>query len=52
MHFYLSFGDSGLEATPENPADWGGWSYFVYTFLPRYSKFTREELLVSQCVCL
>ncbi|QSJ17845.1 hypothetical protein JYQ62_02960 [Nostoc sp. UHCC 0702] len=45
MHFYLSFGDRGLQSTPKNPADWGGWSYFVYTFLPRYSKFTREELL-------
>ncbi|AFY45725.1 DUF4007 family protein [Nostoc sp. PCC 7107] len=45
MHFYLSFGDRGLKTTPENPADWGGWSYFVYTFLPRYHKFTKEELL-------
>ncbi|MEH2246239.1 DUF4007 family protein [Nostoc sp.] len=45
MHFYLSFGDRGLKPTPENPADWGGWSYFIYTFLPRYSKFTSEELL-------
>jgi hypothetical protein len=45
MHFYLSFGDHGLQATPENSADWGGWSYFIYTFLPRYSKFTKEELL-------
>ncbi|WP_292798929.1 hypothetical protein [Nostoc sp. NMS7] len=45
MHFYLSFGDKGLQQTPENPADWGGWSYFIYKFLPRYSKFTSEELL-------
>ncbi|MEH2049460.1 DUF4007 family protein [Nostoc sp.] len=45
MHFYLSFGDKGLQQTPENPVDWGGWPYFVYTFLPRYSKFTSEELL-------
>ncbi|MEH2192588.1 MAG: DUF4007 family protein [Nostoc sp.] len=45
MHFYLSFGDRGLKPTPENPADWGGWSYFIYTFLPRYNKFTSEELL-------
>ncbi|BAY08114.1 hypothetical protein [Calothrix sp. NIES-2098] len=45
MHFYLSFGDRGLQITPENPADWGAWAYFVYTFLPRYPKFTKEELL-------
>ncbi|MEH2414248.1 DUF4007 family protein [Nostoc sp.] len=45
MHFYLSFGDKGLQQTPENPANWGGWSYFIYKFLPRYSKFTSEELL-------
>lgn len=45
MHFYLSFGDRGLQPTPENPADWGVWTYFVYTFLPRYPKFTKEELL-------
>ncbi|MBD0264204.1 MAG: DUF4007 family protein [Tolypothrix sp. Co-bin9] len=45
MHFYLSFGDRGLQPTPENPVDWGGWSYFIYTFLPRYSNFTTEELL-------
>ncbi len=45
MHFYLSFGDRGLQPTPENPADWGVWTYFIYTFLPRYPKFTKEELL-------
>ncbi|MEH1900835.1 MAG: DUF4007 family protein [Nostoc sp.] len=45
MHFYLSFGDKGLQQTPENPVDWGGWTYFIYTLLPRYSKFTSQELL-------
>jgi hypothetical protein len=45
MHFYLSFGVQGLKPTPENPADWGAWSYFIYTFLPSLSKFTKEELL-------
>lgn len=44
MHFYLSFGGKGLTAEPENPADWGGWSYFVYTFLPEHTTFTIEEL--------
>lgn len=47
MHFYLSFGDKGLQQPPDNPADWGGWSYFIYTFLPEHSKFTTEELLYS-----
>lgn len=45
MHFYLSFGDKGLEQPPDNPADWGGWTYFVYTFLPQYSTFTSNELV-------
>ncbi|MBD2772342.1 DUF4007 family protein [Iningainema tapete] len=45
MHFYLSFGDRGLNQPPDNPADWGGWTYFIYTFLPQHSKFTRDELL-------
>jgi hypothetical protein len=45
MHFYLSFGDKGLQQPPDNPADWGGWSYFVFSFLPQHSKFTSDELL-------
>lgn len=45
MHFFLSFGDKGLQPPPEHSADWGGWSYFVYTFVPRNSKFTLDELL-------
>ncbi|BCL36371.1 DUF4007 family protein [Nostoc sp. MS1] len=45
MHFYLSFGDRGLLVAPENPTDWGAWTYFVYTFVPNYPKFTKEELL-------
>lgn len=45
MHFYLSFGDKGIEKTPDEPADWGGWTYFVYTFLPQYPTFTSNELL-------
>ncbi len=44
MHFYLSFGDKGVASIPENLADWGGWTYFVYTFLPQYKNFTPEEL--------
>ncbi len=45
MHFNLSFGDKRLKQPPDNFADWGGWSYFVYTFLPQYSTFTMDELL-------
>lgn len=45
MHFYLSFGDKGLQSPPDDPAEWGGWSYFVYTFLPQHSTFTSNDLL-------
>lgn len=45
MHFYLSLGDKGPGQPPDIPADWGGWSYFVYTFLPEHSTFTSDELL-------
>lgn len=45
MHFYLSFGDKGLQPPPKTPANWGGWSYFVYVFLPCYNTFTINELL-------
>jgi len=44
MHFYLSFGNQGLNKIPENPADWGGWTYFVYTFLPKNLTFTKNTL--------
>lgn len=45
MHFYLSFGDKGVQQPPDDPAEWGGWSYFVYSFLPKYSAFTIDELI-------
>jgi hypothetical protein len=44
MHFYLSFGDKGLVSPPADPADWGGWTWFVYDFLPKHQTFTRQEL--------
>ncbi len=44
MHFYLSFGNYGLNKTPENPAEWGGWTYFIYTFLPENPTFTKDNL--------
>jgi hypothetical protein len=45
MHFYLSFADNGLATPPDNPADWGGWTWFVYSFLPEYFTFTTENLI-------
>lgn len=45
MHFYLCFGDRGLQAPPTNPAAWGGWSYFVFCFLPEHPEFTFDTLL-------
>jgi hypothetical protein len=45
MHFYLSFGDQGLRAMPERAADWGGWTYFVYHFVPSRSAFNLGDLI-------
>ena len=45
MHFYLSFSDRGLQSTPTDPAEWGGWSYFVFSFLPEHPEFTLDTLL-------
>ncbi len=44
MHFYLSFGNQGLNKIPDNPAEWGNWTYFVYTFLPENPTFTKNIL--------
>jgi hypothetical protein len=44
MHFYLSLGDNGLAPPPETPADWGGWTWFVYSFLPEYFTFNTSNL--------
>ena len=45
MHFYLSFADKGLTTPPDNPADWGGWTWFIYNFLPEHLSFTQDELV-------
>lgn len=45
MHFHLSLGDKGLQSTPSNPADWGGWTYLIYDFLPKNRAFTTENLV-------
>ncbi len=45
MHFHLSFGDQGLATPPSTPAEWGGWTWFIYSFLPNYFSFTTENLI-------
>ena len=45
MHFYLSFGDRGLQSPSVNPAEWDGWPYFVFCFLPEHPEFTLDQLL-------
>lgn len=47
MHFYLSFGDKGLKQPPENPAEWGGWPYFIHVFLPQNPKFTSQQFVTN-----
>jgi len=49
MHFYLTFGDNGLNPPPEDPADWGGWTWFIYTFLPNHQSFSRSTLDNAAC---
>ena len=59
MHFYLSLSVQGakddgkskytgigetLRSPPADPADWGGWAYFIYSFLPDHKTFTLNEL--------
>jgi Protein of unknown function (DUF4007) len=44
IHFYLSFGNQGLNKIPENPAEWGGWTYLIYTFIREHLTFTQHEL--------
>jgi hypothetical protein len=45
IHFYFSLGSSGLAAPPTDPAEWGGWTWFVYSFLPEHFSFTTENLV-------
>ena len=45
MHFHLSFGDKGFTTPPESPAEWGGWTWFVYSFLPEQFTFTTDNLI-------
>jgi hypothetical protein len=34
-----------LQPPPVDPAEWGGWSYFVFKFLPEHPTFTLDDLL-------
>lgn len=56
MHFYLSFGTQGdknianqsnttLQPPPSEPSEWGGWSYFIFQFLPQQPTFTLDTLI-------
>lgn len=45
MHFHLSFADKGLAEPPNDPSEWGGWSYLVFTFLPENRIFTLNDLV-------
>jgi hypothetical protein len=47
MHFHLSFGAKGFAHIPESPADWGGWTYLVFQFLPEHPSFTIETLAAA-----
>ncbi len=45
MHFYLSLSGRGLSPASERAADWGGWTYFVYDFVPGRSAFSLSDLI-------
>jgi hypothetical protein len=56
MHFYLSFGTQGyknvanqsdttLQPPPSEASEWGGWSYFIFQFLPQQPTFTLDTLI-------
>jgi len=46
IHFNLSFSSySPLEIITDIPVKLGGWSYFIYDFLPNYKEFTLDDLV-------
>ncbi len=49
IHFYLSFGDYGLSTPPEDATEWGGWTWFIYSFLPTHHSFIRTNLEIAAC---
>ena len=55
MHFYLSFSDKGLATPPLDPAEWGGWTWFVIAschnaklLLAKNSKAMQGQYLPKQ----
>ena len=49
IHFYLSFGNLPrqplfLNPMPNDIFDLGGWSYFIFEFLPKHAHFSLDEL--------
>ena len=52
MHFQLSLSEEGLKEkdkpqTPDEraiPANFGGWQWFIFTFLPNHQNFSRNTL--------
>lgn len=47
IHFFLSFGGYGLQLPPDDPAEWGGWPYFIFSFAPKARLFTLDDLIDS-----
>ena len=47
LHFYLSFGGNGLATPPTSVAEWGGWPYFVFSFLPSNPEFREDDLVAD-----
>jgi hypothetical protein len=45
MHFNLSFGSMGFAKPPSHAAQWGGWTYFIFDFLPNYREFSLDTLV-------
>jgi hypothetical protein len=50
MHFNLSFGNLPrihlfLNSMPQSVCELGGWSYFIFNFLPKNLRFSLDELV-------
>ena len=44
MHFSLCYCGKALRPPPDDPADWGGWPYFVFLFRVRHPVFQEAGL--------
>lgn len=45
MHAHLSLAGHGFAASPNQPADWGGWPWLVYHYAPLHTQFTLDDLV-------